>query len=44
MYMGVDKYNDNTKMIENYKDTDPNFTIARQHEHHRKEQERWINL
>ena len=36
--------NATVKMIENYKDTDPNFTIARQHEHHREEQEQMEKL
>ena len=31
-------------MIENYKETDPNFTIAHQHEHQREEQEQMEKL
>lgn len=36
--------NATVKMIENYKDSDPNFTLARQHEHHREEQEHMEKL
>ena len=36
--------NATVKMIENYKESDPNFTLARQHEHHREEQEQMEKL
>ena len=36
--------NATVKMIENYKDADPNFTLARQHEHHKEEQEQLEKL